>query len=61
MRKKVIEEMTKLYDEYESEIMRLCERGFLKDSAARTYLLHSRNFVRWYKGEYEPGRRKMGK
>jgi hypothetical protein len=59
--REVINEMTKLYEEYESQIEQLREQGILKDSAARTYLLHSRNFVRWCKGQFEPGSKNMGK
>lgn len=54
-------EMTRLYNEYQQEIEALRKNGILKQSAANTYLLHSKNFVRWCKDEFEPGRRNIGK
>lgn len=59
--KDIIMEMTRLYNEYQQEIEALRKNGILKQSAANTYLLHSKNFVRWCKDEFEPGRRNIGK
>ena len=36
---------------YETEV----NASKLRPSAARTYLLHARNFVRWLKGDFTPG------
>jgi len=52
---KFIEQLFKLFNEYSKEIEVLESEGWLKESAARTYLLHSNNFCRWVKGEFEPG------
>lgn len=40
-----------LMDQYTKEV----SETELKDSAKRTYLLHSNNFVRWCNGEFIPG------
>ena len=46
-----------LYDEYCKEVEDAKKEGALKDSTVRTYLLHSGNFVKWCKGNFEPGGR----
>lgn len=40
--------------EYEKEV----QSSGMTDSTKRTYLLHTRNFVRWLQGEFAPGARK---
>lgn len=40
--------------EYEKEV----HSSEMTDSTKRTYLLHTRNFVRWLQGEFVPGARK---
>lgn len=47
----------KLYHEYEQEVIETERKGNLKENTVKTYLLHSRNFVKWCKGEFEPGSR----
>lgn len=58
---KFIEQLFRLYDEYSKEIEVLQREGWLKDTAANTYLLHSNNFCRWVKGEFEPGAKNKGR
>ena len=50
-------EIERLFDLYQSEVEDQEKKGILRNSAANTYLLHSRNFVRWCKGEFTPGAR----
>jgi hypothetical protein len=38
-------------------LAKLEEAGALKTSATKTDILHSENFVRWLKDEFEPGAR----
>ena len=38
---------------YESEV----EASRLRKATKETYLVHSRNFVRWLNGDFEPGAR----
>jgi hypothetical protein len=51
----LIEEIQKLYDEYEKEVLKAKKDGLLMDNTVRTYLLHSGNFVKWCRGDFEPG------
>ena len=46
-----MQEVVRALDEYANEI----EDSPLKQNAKRTYILHSRNFVRWLLGDFEPG------
>ena len=39
------------WERYQQEV----EASRLKPSAKRTYLLHSKNFVRWLDGDFTPG------
>lgn len=54
---KLIKEIEDLYQQYEREVNQTKSDGYLKESAAKTYLLHSKNFVRWCRDEFEPGER----
>jgi len=44
------------------DALRECEKDVqssdMTDSTKRTYLLHTRNFVRWLKDDFVPGARK---
>jgi hypothetical protein len=53
----VLLEMEKLFNEYAELVGDKRKDGLLKESAADTYILHSRNFIRWCKGEFVPGDR----
>lgn len=46
-----------LYQTYEIEVNEKLKNGLLKESAAKTYLLHSSNFIRWCKDDFFPGAR----
>lgn len=52
---KIIEELEILYKNYEKEVYKAKEDGFLQDNTVKTYLTHTRNFVKWCKGDFEPG------
>ena len=54
-----MQEIERLYDLYQDEIETLTEKGTIMENTKITYLLHSYNFVRWCKGEFTPGARKM--
>lgn len=53
-----LKEIEKLLDEYVSEVEELEIKGIIQEKTAKTYLLHATNFVRWCKGDFEPGIRK---
>ena len=53
-----LHEMERLYQLWEAEVTSAQEQGRLTEKTDRTYLLHSSNFLRWCKGEFEPGSRK---
>ena len=45
-----LHEMERLYQLWEAEVTSAQEQGRLTEKTARTYLLHSSNFLRWCKG-----------
>ncbi len=51
----ILNEIEKLYDSYEKEVYKAREEVFLKDNTVKAYLTHSRNFVKCYKWNFEPG------
>jgi hypothetical protein len=55
--KEIIVELEKLYDKYQEEVDQLREKGILMENTAKTYLLHSYNFIRWCKEDFTPGGR----
>lgn len=55
--KEFIEELEKLFRAYNVEVTVAMKEGFLKDNTAKTYLLHTGNFIKWCKDEFEPGGR----
>ena len=55
--RETIKELDRLIEEYTKEVEQAQRDGHLKDNTVRTYLLHSNNFVKWCKGEFEPGGR----
>lgn len=57
--KDIMSEIEKLFDDYQEEVNSLKEKGIIMDNTATTYLLHSYNFVRWCKGEFTPGSKKI--
>lgn len=50
-----IYELEKKLEEYEKVVEEKMSTGLLVKNTANTYLTHSRNFVRWCKGEFNPG------
>lgn len=42
---------------YEKEIIQAEKDGYLQKNTVKTYLLHSGNFIKWCKDEFEPGGR----
>jgi len=57
--KYILREIERLYDLYQDEIKSLTEKGVIMENTKKTYLLHSNNFVKWCKGEFTPGAKKM--
>jgi len=57
--KGIIAEIERLLGEYDIEVEEKREKGILKDKTAKTYLRHAGTFVRWCKGEFIPGIRKL--
>ena len=52
---KALEEIEEALRLYEREV----QAKDMTTSTKKTYLLHSTNFVRWRKGEFEPGARNV--
>lgn len=52
-----LKKLDQLYSKYEIEVNESQTNGYLKASTSRTYLLHSSNFIKWCKGNFEPGGR----
>ncbi|BBW98771.1 hypothetical protein [Geobacillus subterraneus] len=52
-----IKKLEELYQIYENEVKEKAKEGLLADNTARTYLLHSGNFVKWCRNEFVPGGR----
>ena len=52
-----IKEIEKLFQMYKGEVMLPQDHGYLQSNTTRTQLLHSRNFVKWCKNEFDPGGR----
>ena len=51
-------EIDRLLREYESEVESAKTEGLITRTTAATYILHADHFVRWVRGEFEPGSRK---
>ena len=56
-----LKEIERLFNTYSREVENARASKIIKDNTATTYLLHSGNFVRWIKGEFEPGGRKINR
>jgi len=50
-----IKELENLYEKYEKDVNLALEQGYLKRNTAKTYLVHSENFIKWCKDNFEPG------
>ena len=55
----IIAELEKLLEEYEIEVEEKRKAGVLENNTAKTYLRHANTFVRWCKGDFVPGIRKL--
>lgn len=55
-----LSQMDRWYGQYYDEVEEARRGGRLKNSTARTYLIHSENFVRWLHGRFRPGSRAEG-
>jgi len=57
---KVEKKLESLFKKYEEEVKEAEEKGYLMENTVKTYLTHSRNFVKWCKGNFELGGRNKG-
>jgi len=57
IKREALDEVERALEQYRELLAELEQAGTLKPSAAKTYILHSENFVRWLKDEFEPGAR----
>jgi hypothetical protein len=58
---KTIAEMERLFEIYEREVQERRKYDCLEQPTVNTYLSHARDFIRWCKGEFMPGTRKLQK
>ena len=55
--KATINEIERLFQEYEKEVYAAQKDGYLSEKTTQTYLVHSGNFVKWCSDIFEPGAR----
>jgi len=55
--KELLIKLEELYSQYEKKILKAEEDKCLKANTSKTYLLHSNNFMRWIKDEFQPSER----
>jgi hypothetical protein len=53
-------EIERLFEEYTKEVEELHEKGILKEKTMVTYITYAQYFVRWVKGDFEPGAKNKG-
>ena len=51
-------EVEQAFDQYREVLAELEESSTIMENTRKTYLVHSKNFVRWLRGEFDPGARK---
>lgn len=56
--RQALDEIERALEQYRELLSELEDGGVLKDNTRKTYLLHSENFVRWLRDEFDPGERK---
>ena len=56
-----IKQMEALYEAYEREVTGKYKVGLLTASTAKTYLVHSENFLKWCRNDFVPGERNKNK
>jgi hypothetical protein len=59
--KKTVVEMERLFEVYERDVEERRKDSCLEQPTVNTYLSHARDFIRWCKGEFIPGARKLQK
>ena len=47
--------MDRLLNEYEKVVEEARTNGLVSTKTAKTYIYHPTNFVRWCKGDFDPG------
>lgn len=57
MSRQAVDEVEQALERYRELLAELEQSGVLKENTRKTYLLHSENFVRWLRGEFDPGER----
>ncbi|OMC63537.1 hypothetical protein BK121_26780 [Paenibacillus odorifer] len=57
----VIKRLELLFEEYEKEVSDKLSSGLIAENTAKTYLLHSGNFIKWCRDEFAPGARNQQK
>lgn len=55
-----LEEVERALEQYRELIAALEAERTLRPSTAQTYMLHAEHFVRWLKGDFDPGTRNKG-
>ena len=58
--KETLHELERLFSEYQKEVHLNKQNGYVTPTTAKTYLLHSGNFVKWCNGDFVPGGRNSG-
>lgn len=59
--KEFLDQLEILLKQYESEVFKAQENGYIKVNTSNTYLLHANNFAKWCKGDFVPGGRNHNK
>ncbi|WP_151736750.1 hypothetical protein [Paenibacillus tengchongensis] len=57
----IMKRMELLFEEYEKEVSDKLSNGLISENTAKTYLLHSGNFIKWCRDEFVPGARNQQK
>ncbi len=60
IKREALDEVERALEQYRELLAELEQTGVLKENTRKTYLLHSENFVRWLKDEFDPGERNKG-
>ncbi len=55
--REALEEVQRALAVYEELLASLEQTRVIKESTRQTYMVHSDNFVRWMRGEFDPGAR----
>ncbi len=55
--RQALNEVTEALDQYRELCAARVQDGSLAENTEKTYMLHAANFVRWMRGEFDPGSR----